>query len=303
MPVPLQDLSSFAVPGQVEVLDRGRLQALRLASSRASAEITPHGAHLTAWQPQGQQPVLFLSGKSHFAPDRAIRGGVPLIFPWFGARKDDLQSPAHGFARTSRWAVRAAEVSDAGECFVEMALGDDDETRKVWPHRFEAVLTVRAGQRLRLALSVTNRGTDAMAFEAAFHTYFQVSEVGRVRVRGLEGCEFLDKTDGFSRKRQTDAAIEFKGEIDRMYLNTDTPCTIEDPDGLRAIVVRKSGARATVVWNPGRERAATMADLGEAESRRMVCVETAIAGENGISLKPGETHVMEAVLELAPLSA
>lgn len=137
-----------------------------------------HGAHVTHYRPAGQRPLLFLSERSRFATGKAIRGGVPVIFPWFGARAGHSEAPDHGFARTREWAVESVEPASDGSVAVTLALEADDATRPTWPHEFRVRHRVVFGERLEMTLEVENRSGHAFDFEEALHTYVLVGDVG-----------------------------------------------------------------------------------------------------------------------------
>lgn len=276
---------------------RDELSLLRLSGTQSSLEVSPQGAHLTGWTIHGAPPVLFLSPGSAFQRGRAIRGGVPLVFPWFGPRAGAAQ---HGFARVRDWDLEASSVGPDGTCAVAMTLTDDENTRAAWPHAFHARFVAAAGRELRMALEIRNTGAAGFTFEAALHTYLAVSDVRRIRVHGLENTAYLDKVDGGARKREGGAPLALTGETDRVYLDTTSACAIEDPHWNRCIIVAKSGSRSTVVWNPWSEKARAMADLGEAAWPGMVCIETANVGDDARTLAPGHLHVLEAVITVKP---
>ncbi len=180
---------------------RNGLERLAISSPRATAEVYLHGAHVTAWQPAGAAPVIWMSADSQFQADKPIRGGVPICFPWFAAHATDAAAPMHGFARLREWALSGAEDRD-GEVHVTFGLTDDDTShRSAWPHRFAASYRITIGDRLAMTLDVTNTGETPLTFEAALHSYFAVKDVRQVHVTGLAGTEYLDKVDGFARKR------------------------------------------------------------------------------------------------------
>lgn len=279
---------------------RGELPMLRLSGAQSTLEASLQGAHLTGWTIPGTPPVLFLSPQGVFQRGKAIRGGVPLIFPWFGPKAGDSRAVQHGFARVRDWNLQAASVDPDGACTVAMTLTDDERTQAAWPHAFHARFVAAAGRQLRMAFEIRNTGATAFTFEAALHTYLAVSDVRRIRVHGLEHTAYLDKVAGGVRKREEGAPLTFTGETDRVYLDTASACTIEDPDWNRRLVVAKSGSRSTVVWNPWTEKARAMADLGEAAWTGMVCVETANAGDDARTLAPGGAHVLETVIAVEP---
>lgn len=276
------------------------LQRLRVVTDAAEAEIYLHGGHVTGYQPRGARPVLFVSSRSRFEPEAAIRGGVPVIFPWFGAKPDDPAAPVHGFARTAAWGAESVEREPDGRVVVVLRLAPDDATRAAWPHDFVLRHRVTVGPTLDLALVVENRGAAPLVFEEALHTYLAVEDVRIVSVSGLAGTTYLDKTDGMAGKRQGPAPLTFTGETDRIYLATRSACVLDDPGGNRRIVVDKAGSATTVVWNPWAAKGRAMSDLGEDEWLRMLCIETANAADDRVTLAPGARHEMRATIRVEP---
>ena len=289
----------FEIPGTAVFTDHpGGLVALEITAPSATGRLFLHGAHVTDWQPTGAGPVLFMSSQSHFAPGKAIRGGVPLIFPWFGARAGDAKAPQHGFARTASWAVESISPSADQGVAVVLRLDDSEQTRASWPYAFTARFRATFGATLTMALEIQNRSAGPMQFEEALHTYLVASDVQKIAVRGLENCEFIDKVDAATRKRLGSDPLTFTGETDRVFLHTTSTCTLEDPGLRRRIVVEKSGSNSTVVWNPWTAKAKAMADFGDDEWPQMLCIETANAGENSVTLAPGATHTMAATVRV-----
>lgn len=247
-----------------------------------------HGAHVTAFQPVGHKPVLFMSKQSAFAPGKAIRGGVPVCFPWFGPHATDQSAPAHGPARITEW--RLQEVLErAGDVSLRFTLAIDP---------FAVDYLVTFGKVLSMTLSVKNTSAAPATFEAALHTYFVVSDIKQIQITGLEGVDYLDKVDTGKRKNQGNEAIRFIGETDRVYLDTRSACVLTDPGMGRKITVEKSGSDTTVVWNPWIDKAKKMPDFGDDEWPGMACIETANAGPNAVMLAPGNTHSMNATIRV-----
>jgi D-hexose-6-phosphate mutarotase len=290
-------LRRLEIPG-IAVFESGEGDLIRLAvrSRIAEAHIYLHGAHVTHFQPADRAPVLFLSKKSEFAPNKPIRGGVPVIFPWFGARAGHPESPAHGFGRTSDWQVESLAEDGDGVVTAAFLLTPDEGTRSLWPYDFELRYRVAIGRTLTLTLAVKNTSKEPLAVENALHTYFAVGDVRQTATSGLEDAEYLDKTDHFQRKKQGHEPIRISQETDRMYESTRTTCVLDDPSSHRRITVEKSGSETTVVWNPWIAKAAAMADFGDDEWPGMLCIETANAGANALTLAPGKTHSMRAVI-------
>src|SRR5579864_2313566 len=179
----------FGVPGVVKIDEgRGGLPRVAVTSDLASAEIYFHGAHLTAFQPRGSRPVLFMSAESHFDAAKPIRGGIPVIFPWFGPRVGSPDSPAHGFARIRAWELESCTLQADGAVHVAFILASDEDTLRLWPHPFGLRLIFTIGQSLQIDMEVRAEGVP-FAFEEAFHTYLLVGDVRQVSVDGLQNTE------------------------------------------------------------------------------------------------------------------
>lgn len=290
----------FGIPGTASIVEgNGGLAKVVVATPATAGEIYLHGAHVTSWQPRGAEPVLFVSSESLWKDGRAIRGGVPICFPWFGGKADDPKAPAHGFVRTKAWELES--IVHAGETVaVCMFTQSDEETKKLWPADFRATLRATFGVELRLELDVRNTGAGAFRFEDALHTYFHVGDINQVRVQGLEAVEYLDKTDANRQKKQT-GAIAIDSETDRVYLNTTASVGLSDPAQKRRIIVGKINSHTTVVWNPWIAKARALADFGDAEWKQMICIETCNVGDFAVELAPGQVHRMQSTVQLAPL--
>jgi glucose-6-phosphate 1-epimerase len=239
---------------------------------------------------------LFLSERSQFASGKAIRGGVPVIFPWFGARAGHPEAPDHGFARTREWAVESVEHANNGSVAVTLAFEDDDATRGTWPHAYRVRHRVVFGKRLEMTLEVENRSDQPFQFEEALHTYLLVGDVAQASIDGLGGSVYIDKIDEMQRKSLGAGPLRLDGTTDRVFLDTRSTCIVADPVLTRRIVVEKTGSATTVVWNPWHEKASTMADLGDDQWRLMLCVEAANAADNAVHLASGERHAMRVVI-------
>ena len=285
----------FGVPGIVTV-DEGKngMPRIRVTSPAAEAEIYLHGAHVTHYQPKGHKPVLFMSGASLFDPAKAIRGGVPLIFPWFGPHAADPKLPPHGFARTTQWTIKGARVGANAKAQIVLALGASERSRQLWPHEFDATFTIDVGKTLDMTLDVLNRSAAPVRYEEALHTYLAVADIRQTKIDGLAGRTFIDKVDKASRKQQPPGAFTLAGETDRVYVDTSDAVTIDDAGNSRRITVSKSGSASTVVWNPWIDKAKAMADFGDDEWPGMLCIETANAAENVVTLAPQAHHAMRA---------
>lgn len=245
---------------------------LRLShASGATAQVYRHGAHVTSWTPAGGREALFLSRAAKFAPDKAIRGGVPVIFPQFAGMGP---LPKHGFARTQPW-ERVDDANRPGA--VRLRLRDSGETRRVWPHAFEAELDVELGDDwLAITLTIHNPGDAPFQFTAALHTYLRVGDVRRASVHGLRGLRY--RVTGEPERVDEEDAIEVRGPVDRVYLNTPPEPRVRDAENGRVFVLRSVGFSDTVVWNPWAQATAALSDMEDDEYLEMLCVEAAQVG-------------------------
>lgn len=254
----------------------------------ARGDLSVQGAHVTRFVPPAGGDLLFVSPRTQFARGVPIRGGVPLVFPWFGDDPEGRGRPAHGFARRVDW--RVVEAADGGvSSHAVLELVDDERTRAQWPHRFRAVLDVRLRDRLELRFAVENRGEEPFRFEVLFHTYLRVHDVRACTVAGLRGARYRDKAKGGIEVVDDAEVVTFGGEVDRTYCGNDADCVLDDPGLRRRITVRKQHARSTVVWSPGAEKAARLADLGDAWPQ-FVCIESGNVADDAIALAPGARH-------------
>lgn len=292
----------FGIPGVVRLASgRGSLPFIAIKTSSAEASVYLHGAHVTHYQPAGQKPVFFLSERSYFRDDKPIRGGIPLIFPWFGQRQHDLHAPMHGFARVSTWAIESVTQDRAsGDVAIALRLDQRSAVNSGWPFEFEAIYRITIGASLGLSLQVHSSTT--FEFEEALHTYFNVSDVREVSVTGLESLPYLDKTNGMQRITQPQPPIQFTGHTDRIYLGAKGRAIVLDDPGLRRrIRIHSANAAAAVLWNPWETKIRTIADLAPGEWSSMLCVETANVADHAVTLESDEPHVMQASITCEPL--
>ena len=275
------------------------LPVVEIANKHATATISLQGAHVTKFQPQGEKPVLWLSSYAFFKPGKAVRGGIPVCWPWFGPHPMDANKPAHGFARTTLWTVMATDTLAGESTQIRLGLVDDDRTRATWPYAFDLQIVITVGRELRTELIVHNSGSETFTCTGALHSYFSVSAVTEVCIHGLAGRAYLDEPDDMRRKIQ-EGPVTIDCEVDRIYLDTDDDCLIEDPGFDRLIRITKRGSHSTVVWNPWIAKAAHMQDFGNHEYSEMVCVETANAGSDIVTLPPDARHRLEAIISVEP---
>jgi glucose-6-phosphate 1-epimerase len=288
----------FEIPGIAQVVEgNGGLPKVRITSPAVEGEMYLHGAHVTSWKPAGGEEVLFLSSRSRWEDGHAIRGGVPVCFPWFGGKANDPNAPAHGFVRTKAWQLESiAHVGDA--VTVSMFTESNASTKRWWSADFRLVHRARFGSELSLELVLTNTGTTPLRFEEALHAYHRVGDIEKVRVHGLDTVRYLDKTDSNQEKTQR-GEIVIVSETDRVYLNTQHALELEDTVLHRRTRITKENSLTTVVWNPWAQKAKAFADLGDDEWRQMICIESSNVSDFAVDLAPGQQHTMKAIVRVA----
>jgi glucose-6-phosphate 1-epimerase len=296
-----KNFENHELPGCVQIVapagNADGLPKIMVTSRFSTAEIYPHGAHITHFQKNGEPPLLFLSRKSLFRPDKAIRGGIPICFPWFGAREGAVM---HGVARLSEWELSETAAAPDGSVRVVFTLPANALVLAGWlAAQVNFIVTV--AETLTLELLVVNATAQEFVFEACLHAYFSIGDIAQVSIEGLKGLSYQDKVDHFTLKQETGDAVKISSEVDRVYLNATGTVKIQDARLRRVISVEKSGSASTVVWNPWIDKAKGMSDFGPEEYKEMVCVEAGNVGESKISLAAGKSASLKAVLSSAPL--
>jgi D-hexose-6-phosphate mutarotase len=241
-----------------------------------------------------------MSDKSLYEPGRPIRGGIPICFPWFGARAGHPGAPGHGIARLETWALESVRAESDCRLTAVLRLDRRAGAPLAPDFAFDLHLTVSVGATLDVELLAHNSAATPAVFEEALHTYYAVSDVRQIRITGLEGLPFLDKVQNLAEQPPSPDAIAVTAETDRVYLGTSAPVTIHDPGWARRILVEKRGSATTVVWNPWVAKAAAMPDFGKDEWTGMVCIEAANARENAVTVRPGATHALATRISVAP---
>ncbi|MFL6675578.1 MAG: D-hexose-6-phosphate mutarotase [Massilia sp.] len=238
----------------------GQLPAVRVAApDGAEATVTLYGAHLVSWKGADGRERMFCSAQSALDGSRAIRGGVPVIFPQFAERGTGMR---HGFARVSQWRVTDSGM-DGDAAFALLALDETDLAPQVaagWPQRFALALrvAVRANE-LALSLEVRNTGAQSFPFAAALHTYHLVDDIASVRIDGVEP-----------------QPLAIADKFDQVYEQVAGTLVLES--GAGRLRLEQRGFTDAVVWNPGAADAAALADMADDEYRRFVCIEPAQLG-------------------------
>jgi len=279
----------FGIAGQITFRDAGNgFIVIDVNNEQCTASVALQGAHLMAWQPKGEQPVIWMSPVATLAKGKSIRGGVPICWPWFGAHAHNAAFPGHGFARTVPWEAISTEAVDGGSTRISFRIAECNTEQ--WPCEVPAEIHMVIGRELEMELVTENRNDEVIAVGDALHTYFAVADAGKIAIRGLDGCDYLDKVDGGARKVQ-DGDITISAEVDRIYFDQGQDVVVEDPVMKRRINIEKRGSHSTIVWNPWVEKCKQMGDFGSDDGYLgMVCVESANAADDVVEVAPGGRH-------------
>ena len=265
---------------------------LNVENCAGNAKISLYGGHVLSYAPAGERPVLWMSSKSVFEPGKAIRGGVPVCWPWFGAAAEP-GLPAHGFARVSMWKLAQVKKLAGDATSVVLSLDDSDCDPALCSIKFPLELRVTVGSVLELELRAVNTGSSVETYQAALHTYFSVSEAEKISIHGLDNVPYTDKAPEFAGSRCVQYGdLEIDREIDRVFCPSAGSVSVSDPEFRRTIRVEKCGSYSTVVWNPWIAKSRAMADFGDNEYHRMLCVECANVFDDVREVVPGDMSVM-----------
>jgi D-hexose-6-phosphate mutarotase len=287
---------SFAIAEHISFsAGPGGLVVAKIHNAHAIATVSLYGGQPLAYQPHGHEPALWASAHNRYQASRPIRAGIPICWPWFGPHPTDPNMPAHGFVRTANWSVLSVAALADGATQIRLRISEGDLAEQRWPYAFDLRCVVTVGAELRVELIARNPGNVPYTCGGALHSYFSVSDIGAITIYGLDGCEYVDQVDGRQRKTQS-GPITISAETDRVYLDTVETCVIDDPGLGRRIRVAKSGSHTTVVWNPWIEKSRQLPDFGEAEYHSMVCIETANAEGDVVTIAPGGEHRLTTVI-------
>lgn len=276
------------IVGQIEFFEgQGGLPFIRASNAKANALISVYAGQVLSYRSAGKaDDLMFLSEKAYYQAGKAIKGGVPICWPWFGSDPEGKGRPAHGFVRNRMWDVIDTAVSVNGEARIVLGLTDTPETRSIWPHAFVLRLEITIGETLGLALITRNSGDQPFTITQAFHTYFGVGDIHQTSVSGLEGKSYIDKVDGGQQKIQS-GAVTINTEVDRIYLDVANELVIHDAARKRNVRITSQGSRSAVIWNPWAKIASEMADLQDDDYLRLLCVETTNAASDVVTIQPG----------------
>jgi glucose-6-phosphate 1-epimerase len=287
--------SDFEIRDQLEFVDTEHgFVLIEINNALAHATICTYSGQVLSYRPKSEtEDLLFVSEKAYYESGKAIKGGIPVCWPWFGADTEQQGRAAHGFVRNRQWYVLGTESLPSGATLVRLGLVDNDETRQIWPHSFQLSINITVGRTLKVELFTINSGNEDITISQALHTYFRVGDISEVRVLGLEDRGYLDKLDNSEVKTQS-GPVAITGEVDRIYLDVPAELVIDDAALGRKIHIKSDGCSTAVVWNPWVKVARAMADLGDDDYKTLLCVETANAGPETVDVPAGGEYRLTA---------
>lgn len=268
----------------VTIVEVDQIKVVRVIHEKATAGIALHGGHVISFKPEGQEDLIWMSEKAIFDGKAALRGGIPVCWPWFGR----IAAPAHGFARNSEWTLLEHRENENG-VIIELGLMTSESTFSVWPHQFQAHLLVEISDELKVTLDVINTDEQPWTFSGALHTYLNVADIETAKTTGM-GAEYIDSLLD-NKVCQGGDELVLTDTIDRVYTKPES--VINVADGTRTISVENQGHNSAVLWNPWAAGAESMGDMQDDGYKTFLCVESTLHApslEQGKTLQPGERH-------------
>lgn len=264
---------------------------IEVKNSAAEAKVALQGAHLFHYARVGEEPILWLSEISDFEYGKAIRGGVPVCWPWFGFN-EDKSLPQHGFARTALWEFVLADEVDEKTTTLTFRFSNNEKTVGMWHYKFLLELKITISDRLTMELKTTNLDDKSFKISQALHTYFSVSHISEAIIKGLDKKPYLDALTW--KNEVQNGNISFNQEVDRVYQEVDSEIVLKDKN--REIHIKNDGSSSVVVWNPWIEKCKRMSAMRDDAYQNMLCIESSNAFDDARVIKPNELHTLEAVI-------
>lgn len=286
--------ADYGIADKVKFVEgQGNFPLIKISNEYAEATISVYAGQVLSFKPIGQTEMMFVSSQAYYQTGKAIKGGTPICWPWFGPDPEGKGRASHGFVRDRLWQVRDVVSTQDGATQVTMGLVDNSETRAIWNYSFDFSVMITIGKVLKITLVTRNTGSESFSITQALHTYFKIGDINQVTVLGLENKAYIDKVDRGQQKTQS-GAITFSGECDRIYLDVPAQLAIDDRALNRQITVTATNSKTAIVWNPGADISAKMVDLGDRDYENFVCVETANAADEVITVLAGAQYQIAA---------
>ena len=292
-------LEKISTQSHIQLLDEhAEFPLIEMRCGDAHCVVSLYGGQVLSYQ-SSRQNVLWHNRYAEFKQGKAIRSGIPICWPWFGRytsppvsqeaeRDTTIFRPSHGFARTQFWRIESAH-STASLTKLTLGLADNDETRAMWPHRFQLRLVIQLDEvALKLMLHVENSGTSDFYMSGALHSYFAVSSIDGIDISGLENQPYVDQL--MSAEQTQHDVIRFTEEVDRVYQTATPRLCLNDKAQNKRVSVNSFGHKHWVIWNPWHSKASSMSDIATDHWRQFVCMETAIANSEPVCVPANKSY-------------
>lgn len=271
------------------------IDVIEIKHQHCQAKLSLYGGQVLSWIPQGQKDIFWLSDTAAFEQGKAIRGGIPLCWPWFGRHFDDADNKFgnHGFARDNQWDIEDVVIDK--DCVTITLVFQSENKHNLWPNAFNLSQTLSFGSTFKQSLTMINLGNDNALYTGALHSYFRVSSPKNTTVAKLSNAPFDDKLTAESYPPQP--LLNGVGPIDRVYHSSEN-MQIDDSQWRRVIEVNASNTEQWVFWNPGVELANNMSDIHPNGEQEFICLEA--ANTNAKILVPGQKQSISQVINVIP---
>jgi len=285
--------NNFGITDQLRfVKAEGGFAMIEVDNDYATAVISTYSGQIMAYQPKTEKnPLLFLSDLAIYESGKAIRGGLPICWPWFAEDIKGKDLPAHGFVRDQQWQIVKTQKLDDGSTKVILEISHNQYSLKLWPYKFKLQIAITISSSLKVELMTENLDDKPFTISQALHSYLAIGDVNKIEVTGLDGLSYLDKTADFTERNQRDDVV-IDGAVDRIYQDVENDVLLNDPVFDRKIRVSSQGSNTFVVWNPGEKVAATMIDLADDGYKQFVCIEAANTAGDKVTIAAGESHCL-----------
>lgn len=282
--------AEFGLSNEVVFIEgKGGLPFIQVKNQKSSALISIYAGQVLSFKPVNEaEDFMFISKNAYFQEGKAIKGGIPICWPWFGA-SDNPKFPNHGFVRDNFWSVLSVKALSNGDTKIKLGFSASEKTKLYWPYSFILTLDITIGESLTLELFTENTGKIAFPMTEALHTYFNVGNAAQVKVLGLENTEYLDKSENFVQVCQV-GAITITEETDHIYVDVEHDLTIFDPVFKRKIKISSSGNKNVVIWNPWNNGSKQIKDLDKDDYKNFLCIEIANATADEVKIQPGTIY-------------
>jgi glucose-6-phosphate 1-epimerase len=288
--------NTFGIPGRIEFVGgEGGFVFLRVVNDQASAVISLYGAQVLSYVP-GKQTVdmLFVGENAYYVDGKAIRGGIPLCWPWFNKRAGYPEHPGHGIARIGFWSVTNIQQIDHNTTQIHLSFNNTAYFAELWPYSNDLAMVITVSDSLELEIITTNTGNESFTITQAFHNYFRIGDIEKIAINGLSNVDYIDNLDQHRVKRQFEA-VSIHDATERIYSSIDNRLSIDDFNLNRKITIDSTGTKSVVIWNPWTTISKTMPDLTDNDYRHFICVETGNVGANAVTIEPGQTQSMSCI--------